>query len=276
MTRNLKRIIKKNKTLYNTSVFFYYLFFRFKELLSEGNERREYIQKIKDIKKKKRIVVDIAFCGIGDLLVWSSIPQLLKEQLDVDFYISRSTRKLIKNHDIFKLVFIMNPFFKGVSDEVDCFRFKNFTRDSSLKEFLLDRGGLNNIEILEKQFNLNGSGLPKIYYKPNTMKNYANTVLIDKNMISGKKFGWIFKDEVFEKEGQKFGSKLEYVYKDRQDIFEYIDMMFSCKYFVCTFSGGASLAAAIGINFSVVWPLNAKNRTNYQFVYSRSKGNYFV
>jgi hypothetical protein len=95
-------------------VYLYYLSDRILKLLTEGRKRTKYFSQIEEVKKNRQIVVDFTFVGIGDLLVWSQIPELLKKQYNVDFFISRKTRDLIGDQDIFDLAFGLNPYFKGV------------------------------------------------------------------------------------------------------------------------------------------------------------------
>jgi|APSaa5957512535_1039671.scaffolds.fasta_scaffold04696_2 hypothetical protein len=146
----------------------------------------------------------------------------------------------------------------------------------SFLQFFTDKGGVSNIEMIENQFGLRGLGVPKLYYKPKFIYKYKNVVLIDKNMISGENFGWKFYDNSFEKEALKRSgcNIFEYVNTEKQDLFTYIDMIYSCKYFVCTFSGSASIAACLKKQYSVIWPYNAVNGTNYQFRYLNSLATY--
>lgn len=95
-------------------MYLYYLSDRILKLLTEGRKRTKYFSQIEEVKKNRQIVVDFTFVGIGDLLVWSQIPELLKKQYNVDFFISRKTRDLIGDQDIFDLAFGLNPYFKGV------------------------------------------------------------------------------------------------------------------------------------------------------------------
>lgn len=274
--KKISTLIKKNKTLFNFLVYLYYLGWRILGLLTEGKKRKKYFLQIEGIKRNKKIVVDCAFFGIGDLLVWSQIPELLKKQYDIDFFISKRTRDSISNQNVFDLIFGLNPYFKGVCNNDTSFRVDFFYKDMTPFQLLTDKGGVSIIEMLERQFDLQGTGLPKIYYKPKLIAKYKDLILIDKNMISGSKFDWKFHEKSFEIEAFKRGGQgaLEYVDTQKQDLFTYVDMIYSCKYFVCTFSGSASIAACLNKPYSVIWPYNAINRTNYQFRYSNSLGCY--
>jgi hypothetical protein len=171
----------------------------------------------------------------------------------------------------------MNPYFKGTLEDGPIFRSKVFETEKSLYTLLTDREGKTIIENLEKQFKVIGRGKPELYYTPSLLDEYAHTVIVDNNYISGKIFKWAYKENIFEIEATRHkGTKdhVEYVDIRKQDLFGYIDLIYSCKYFVCTFSGGASIAACFDKPFTVIWPLNGKNGSNYQFRYKKSAGHY--
>jgi hypothetical protein len=171
----------------------------------------------------------------------------------------------------------MNPYFKGTSADPEVFRVRFFEREKSLYTLLTDKEGKSVIETLERQFGLSGRGRPEIYYAPKRIPAYEHVVLVDDNTISGKRFVWIFEDNAFMKEAEKHKEEadvIEFVDPKKQDFFTYVDMICSCKYFVATFSGGASIAACFDKPFSVIWPTNGRNGSNYQFRYARSSGRY--
>ncbi len=272
-----KKKLKAYLWLYVAIFNIYTLFCRLKRILTENRDKRLYYEKINAIKENRKIVVDLEFGGIGDCLAYSTLPKLLNEKYNINFYLSRRSINVFRNIDNFKLCFEMNPYFKGFSDDREVFTMKSFESEKTLWTFFSDKDCESVIERLERQFDVKGSGLPTIYYKPRKMEEYYNIILIDKNYISGKKFGWVYRHNAFENEAEKYlkmDDIIEYVDTKRQDLFRYIDMIYSCKYFVTTFSGGASIAACFDKPFSVIWPINAKNSSNYQYRYKKSKGVY--
>jgi len=275
--RRLRKMVKKSAPLHGFLVRIYWLYLGIKSLMGEGPRKRAYYASIKKIKADKRIVVDLKFGGLGDCLVWSTLPRLLKTAYGVDFYLSEQSLNIVKNKDIFRLCFEMNPYFKGTSDTEPFFSFDMFESEKSIYTFLTNKSGTTALETLEQQFGLDGNGKPELYYKPNYIPSYKSTVLVDENFITGKRLGWIYEDGAFASEArrrQEPGDKVEYVDPRKQDLFGYVDLIYSCKYFVCTFSGGASIAACFDKPFSVLWPINGKNGSNYQFRYERSSGTY--
>lgn len=273
----IKGRLKNNRVLYSFAVYIYALLKRLKKLFSEGESRKEYYKQIEKIKKEKKIILDLSFGGIGDCLAFSTLPRLSKEAYDINFYLSKKSLEVLRQKDTLKLCFELNPYFKGLSDDRNTFKPQFFEREKSIYTFLTDKEGENVIETMERQFGLKGKGVPELCYKPNTLEQYKHIVLVDENTISGKKFGWMFKDGVFHKEAMKHcdkDDKIEYADPSKQDLFTYVDMIYSCKHFVGTFSGGASIAACFKKPFSVLWPHNAINGSNYQFRYKNGAGVY--
>lgn len=185
------KTIKKSDSLYDFASRIYWFYLGIKNLATERTRKTLYRSKIEQIKKDKKIVVDLKFGGLGDCLVWSTLPRLLKETYNVDFYLSEQSLNIIRHKDIFKLCFEMNPYYKGTTDVGPYFSFDTFESEKSIYTFLTNKEGRSVIEILEKQFNLSGSGKPELYYKPNVLDSYKTTVFIDKNFITGRKLGSI-------------------------------------------------------------------------------------
>jgi hypothetical protein len=278
--RSIKVVLKVIKKWLLKSPQFAYLYclsMRIKYLVTERKKKKDYYTKIESIKKNKKIVVNIPNGGIGDFLVFSTLPRLLKQKYGIDFYLSRNSLYVLRNKDTLDLCFGMNPYFKGVSDDTDIFELQIFHSEMSLMTLILDKEGKTVLEVLEEQFGVSDKGIPEIYYKPNKLKNYSNVILVDKNTITGELSGWKYKENIFEDTAQKYKQEddiIEYVNPKKQTLFEYVDMIYSCKRFVGTFSGGSSIAACFDKEFSVIWPYNAITGTNYNFRYKKSAGEY--
>lgn len=266
----IRERLKKNSLIRPTGIWLYGFINRIKNLITEGNEYKRYYRQIEDIKRNKKIVFDLLFGGIGDCLIISTLPRLLKEKYNIDFYLSEKSMERIRHPDIFKLCFELNPFFKGLDMSSETFRMKSFARERSLYSFITDKEGETLLEMLERQFGVKGSGRPEIHYEPHLLKQYEAIILVDNNMITGKKFGRIYEKDAFTKEALKYtnnNDKIEYVNPLKQDLFTYVDMIYSCKRFVGTFSGGASIAACFNKPISLIWPIEGRNHSLYQFRY---------
>jgi hypothetical protein len=247
------------------------------------NEYKAYHEKIDRIIRKKKIVLDIEFGGLGDWLVFTSLPRLLKEKYDIDFYLSEKSIAKVRNNIIFKMCFEMNPFYKGTDRNDDIFAYRPFTQEKNFLNFLFDIRGISVTENIEKQFGLEdcAKGMPEIYYKPKKMSAYENTILIDRHYISGKKLGWLYHDSSFEREAMKqmglsHGLRIEYSDPLKQDLFTYADMVYSCRHFITPLSGGAALAACFDKPFTVILPYNVYGQSVNQFVFKRSRAQYII
>ncbi len=274
-----KKIITNNQFMRNFAVLANILRNNIQSVLCEGPSKNKYHRKIEDIKNKKEIVVRISFGGLGDCLAYTSLPRLLKEQYDVDFYLSMDTKNIFRDPDIEKLCFQMNPFFKGYKESDNIFEFKSFVGERSLYSILTDNGGATAISQLEQQFKLKGNGLPEIYYKPNTLSGYKHTLLCDANWFSGEKWGLYNDPKILPTILKKWTSidpqnKIEYCLPTQQNLFEYIDKIHSATKFVTFFSGGNSLAVSLKKDATVIVPENLEGNSISLFFFKQSKITY--
>lgn len=272
----VKRFLRKHYVLSMPILQIYFFIANFKKIFSERRELKEYKNSIREIINSKKIVLDISHKGLGDWLSFSSLPRLLKEKYDVDFYLYDKSVKRLNNRDIFKFVYESNPYFKGILNDKP-FRFKIFAVEKNPWHFISDRNSPAITEIVEKQFGLDGKGVPEIFYTPKILPDYKNTILVDKNYISGKKVGWVYNDKTFKRQIAEYSdsqSKIEYIDPMKQNIWEYTDMIFSSKRFITVLSGGAVIAACFDKPFTVILPFNAFGESVDQFVFSNSSGKY--
>lgn len=276
----LKVLLKKFPILRQVTINCYVVVKNINDALSEQVSKKEYYSSIKKIKKNKKIILDIHFGGLGDWLVFTTLPRLLKETYGIDFYLSRRSLSTLRNPDTYKILFEVNPYFKGISDDAEVFTLQFFASEKSLWNFFTDRNGENIIEKLERQFGCKGKGVPEIYYKPKLLKQYGNVVLVDKNYISGLKLGWHYDEKSFEREIQKElakdpnSSSVEHVEVTKQDLFTYVDMIYSCKHFITVLSGGAALAACFKKPFTSLLPYDVFGGSVDQFVFKKGAGVY--
>ena len=276
----LRKLKKDWPLVYSSALHLYIFINNLKNIITERKEKRDYYKAIEKIKENKEVVLNIQFGGLGDLLALTSLPRLLKEQYGISFFISNSSQSIIKNPDFFKLCFELNPFFCGVKDGTNSnFQLKTFATEKTFINFLTDLKAPSITKTFEDQFNLQGDGKPEIYYKPKIIPEYKDVILVDKKYISGKKFGWSYCEKSFEKECNIYmdsETKIEYVDPKKQNVFQYADMIYSCKRFVSVLSGGAALAASLPDPkpFSVILPYNAWGGSVEQFIFKKSLGKY--
>lgn len=276
--KKILNIMMQNDIIHNILLQFYVLINKIVLVMKEFNNYKAYQLEIKNIiNKEYEFVLDIPYGGIGDWLTYTSLPRLLKERYNIDFYISDQSINRLRNKDTFKICFELNPYFKGIKKDTKIFRFKTFIREQNLWQFLTDKNGLSYTEIIEKQFDISDKGIPEIYYEPKIINELSHTILIDKNYISGKKFGWKFRNNIFENKAREImitGDRIDYINPKKQSLFDFVDMIYSCKCYIGTSSGGASLAACFDKPFYVILPYNSLNGSVFGFCYRNSKGKY--
>jgi len=257
----LKRIIKSISAR---------LFFLYYEVFLYPIRKYFYYKQINQIKQQKEMVLFLEFGGLGDCLIWTEAPEILKKKYDIDFYIDERCKNVFRHPDIFKLCFDINPYFKG---------FKKTNKPFRMEIFGIDKIE-NYIYKIANEFGYQSKGVPKIYYKPNFLKDYKNVLLLDTNTVTGSKTGAVYNDSTINKLcnfiQQNENLVIEKVDVKKQDIFRYIDMVYSSKYFICLFSGSSNLAACVREkNTFVFLPQNVYGPVIYGFTYFHTHIKYF-
>jgi len=204
------------------------------------------------------------FGGLGDSLQFSTLPEMFsKTGKDVFVW----DKAYFRNPEIKDLVWGCNPYIKGTAPG-------NWSAgDLPNLHKVLHNNCISNWEMLHgfEATNL----APKIYYEASHLKNYSDVVLVDfssitvkydqqklKNkldeIISAKYSSNNIAQVVFEKQinknptpaGRSNDRNFNYykVCDEKQEvknIFQYCDLLRSCKSLVTTFSGACSLGSAI-------------------------------
>ena len=198
----------------------------------------------------KVIVISQPWGGLGDNLQYSTLPEIYTK-LGHDVYISKNNK--YSNSEIYDLVWKLNPYIKGESDIEP-------NAGSCMQHIEYDINHINNV-VLSHGLTDSTYTYPLIYYKPKKIEELSNTLLYDITSISQQ-----FSDEyiystftsLFNKHTEL--DKKRIVFKNINnritpdfntntiqvnDIFEYCDIIYSCKVFVCLHSGSSVLASAI-------------------------------
>jgi hypothetical protein len=247
--------------------------------LGNTEEKEEYKSNIKKIIKDKEIVVSLSHGALGDCMVWTSLPRLLKEKYNVDFYLSEDSRLRIKNSEILKLCFELNPYFNGFKKSNNEFEFKLFPSEYKIWDFCMNGYTRNQCEELERIFNLKSHGRPEIYYAPKKLSGYKNIATVDLNWTSGQKMGLYNNHKLINRfidDFTKRGLEVEYIKPAKLSIFEYIDRIYSSSEYLCLFSGGNVVSAALNIKATVVIPNNLYGVGLYLFLFKNSNIKYIT
>jgi hypothetical protein len=196
------------------------------------------------------IVICQPWGGLGDNLQFSTLPKLYSE-LGYDVYISSSNA--YRNPEIYDLVWKNNPYIKGISElEPNAGSCKGcqYMNHDYIKNIELSHGITHGTE----QY-------PTIYYTPKKIESLHNTIIYDTTSITSNytdefiktRFTTVLeqysdcekKQIYFKKIQNRIIPELQGDMIEVEDIFNYCDIIFSCKAFICTFSGSAVLASTI-------------------------------
>jgi len=196
------------------------------------------------------IIISQSWGGLGDNLQFSTLPELYSN-LGHDVYISSSNK--VRNQEIYDLVWKLNPFVKGTSDlPPNAGECRGYVRH--------DKSCIKNMEIchgLREGTNL----YPKIYYTPKLIPDLSNSLLYDltsKTKVLNDKMYYDSFTRVFQKYPDLNYKKIVYSHIPNRStpefntgvytinsIYDLCDAIYSCKVFLCSFSGQSVLASAI-------------------------------
>jgi len=257
---------------------------------SEINEVKEYfnkrIEKPEDrgTQDNKDFVLYITSRGIGDHMRFSTLPKRCFEA-GMNFYLSIHNK--YGENDLFDLVWKHNPYIKGVSDKpID--QLREFTGTDYISQckknnFDSENGFLENTELL---FNFKPtSKSPLLYYQPKLHDFFVNKIVVDlaahtliyhytndaeyfypilirelenyptDSLIFIKVDGY---DNLYNHPYFTKFSNSQFYYSNSKC--EAADIVFSCKKFICLFSGISAIACAL--NKESITIVN-KNDYNY-------------
>ena len=224
--------------------------------------------------KEKQLVIQIPFGGLGDHLIYSSLPELLWKQKGIKTFISN--KSIFRSEAIREFVWELNPYIEFTSE-------KGWFIHQPLK---YDFPTLD--EYLQKLFNLQGNGCPKVYYRPNLVEQLKEKNIVDPSYgAAGKANGYYengfhkrfikyLKSNVNEfilvaHRHSKTKNPLEELIKrtfnpDCYSVFtigELADVLFSARKRYILYSGAASVSAALGLPSIVL--CNRKAVPNFQY-----------
>lgn len=205
------------------------------------------------------LVLSQSWGGLGDNLQFSTLPELYHNNTKKEIFLSSNNS--VRNKEIKEIVWDKNPFIKGIKDEPGNIGSNLF---GSIPKSAWD----TECNIIKKWELVHGFKSddnyprPKIYYKPKVIKEYSNKIVADLTSIttSGNYNGDVLKKII----GTKYDKDNFYILRPQSkdipqpmfehqtinfaNVFEYADIISSCKKFVCLYSGSMVLAAAIKNN----------------------------
>lgn len=226
----------------------------------------------------KDIIISQPWGGLGDNLQFSTLPKCYSE-LGFNVYISKNN--VCRNPEINDLVWKLNPYVKGESDlppnAGSCKGYTAFTSDNCIKNMELSHG-LDN----------GNNKYAVIYYQPKVKPELENTLIYDITSISSTYSDEFIKStftSVFNKYPELrrkiirfkgIENRLTPLFFDDiiqiTNIYEYCDIIASCKVYVSLLSGGSSLASAIKQDkeFPIIYTFHHTNTYNKAHMFSFS------
>lgn len=189
--------------------------------------------------------------GLGDNLQFSTLPEMFSK-LGYEVYIS--DKNAYRSVEIFDLVWKLNPYIKGISNESpNIGDIGTYQRVHSQKSIIYNQESCHGINAENE--------IPKIYYIPKIINEFQDKIFVDLSAKSNLPIKPNNIDQYLKDRHQdlkiivpNFNSKVDN-YKDInfkhdhkidiQSIFHFCDLIHSCKYFYCCFSGQAVLASAL-------------------------------
>jgi hypothetical protein len=224
--------------------------------------------------KENQLVIQIPFGGLGDHLVYSSLPELLWEQKKIETFVS--DKSVFRSRAIRDFVWKPNPYIEFTGRK-GWFRYRP-----------LNNSFLTIDEYLQNLFGLQADGCPKVYYKPCMVQQLEGKTIVDPSFgPSGKANGYYETDfhrrfiDFLEKNAGDF-VLLVGKYKEAENPLEAkirrllqppcygidsikgrADALFSAERRYLMYSGSASLSAAMRLPSAVL--CNRKAVPNFQY-----------
>jgi hypothetical protein len=190
-----------------------------------------------------KLVINRTWNGLGDLLALSTLPEIYTR---IGYEVYMSDKQEFKNEGAKSLI-MHNPYIKGVADEdsnlTHCHLFN--------RPYPYECENINYVARIEYMtFGKCYNNYPKLYYNPVFRKEWKDITFVDLNHFSATHTTPFihpvdrYKEYIFHNNGNIVVQGDNY---QTTSIWEYIDIIFSCKKFICTFSGSSVVASAINM-----------------------------
>lgn len=215
------------------------------------------------VEKEKRLMIQVACGGLGDHLIYSSLPELLWEQRGIKTFVSN--KSILRSKAICDFVWRLNPYVT-FTDEKGWFTYKAVENNFPTVD-----------GYLQHLFNLHGDGFPKVYYQPSLIEQIEGKTIVDPSCGAAGKANGYFDTDFYRRFIEYLKSHVgEFVLithlhsgtkNDLQELIrkefkpecysvstieEFSDVLYSAKERYLLHSGGASLAAALRLESNIL------------------------
>lgn len=202
-------------------------------------------------------LINPRYGGLGDHLFWSHLPREIKRH-DDQAKVYLSSRCSFRSWQTYELVWARNPYIDGLASDDEYEFYK--------PSFVFD--GCHVMTSLSKAFfsaaTINTEPAPEIYYNLEGVYSPSFDVLVDLNYSSY--VGGLLTIDMIKiaemhpqnsvfvnpSKGLAIILKEDQIYRPKS-LFEYAKAIYNTKHFSCLASGGATLAAALGVRAKVFY-----------------------
>lgn len=201
-------------------------------------------------------IIKILHGGLGDHLFFSHLPGIAKKSGGVR-QVLISNLSVYRHPDYRRLIWEANPYVDGFTDEDAPFPgFSSVPKGTNLLDYIMIFRGLDD----GKRFHE-----PELHFKPERIDSLAGATVYDPNYVSDvgnlesehiKRYfarKKIMPDFMLKPRGkgapvERYGTLIE-----TKSLEHYCSVIASARRFICLTSGGATLAAALGIPVMALW-----------------------
>jgi hypothetical protein len=191
--------------------------------------------------------------GLGDHLIYSTLPELFARQ-GRQVYVSKLTPT--RNDEVRSLLYDENPFVAGWTEEPP--NIGSGHAGHRLRECIRFASVIEWVEVMHGLPATNRC--PRIYYRPRLRPELGSVVLVDPHSTSQpfphERFEWFVERLGFSRDqlrvvSSKYsgphgaGTLADCARIEAASLHAYIDMIYSCRAYVATESGGSALASAV-------------------------------
>lgn len=184
---------------------------------------------------RPKIILKHTYAGLGDNLCHSTLPEIYTKR-GYDVYVSIDQE--YRNPEV-KTLIDMNPYIKGYTARKPNVNIDEFLKSTYSYDFW---NKSYHARIEQALFGVYYNEHPKIYYSPIFLPEWHDKTFVDLSSFSNPYDSSVFLEYAKNNninvvvQGHDFQTK---------NIFEYINIIYSCHKFICMLSGGNSLSSAI-------------------------------